>query len=349
MPSANPSCGPRARRGRRPRLWAALACLIVVVCVPATVAGAQSRTPTPAGAVTAVVAVERAFVFPAPDRTATPLTYVYQREALPVLGQTASGVYLLVAVEDLQGWVLAAQMDVSGDLAAVPVAEETPTTPTLTITPFRASPTVAAVTRVPLPTRPPAPTANMPVTPVPGGTVPPSADLPAVLPGTPPPLRITLPEGWNALHLEVPFSTFDGQTRSIPLSIYVGPLPGGAQGYIYLYWGFPNVVDFDGELNLWADGVQILRGSLVGSSCNLGLDEQRTFSVGGHEGVGTYYAAVGCADETDTTGWFAALRVDEGCYAFFTAVEPFDALAEQRGALQAILDTVEFLPPDAEP
>ncbi len=143
--------------------------------------------------------------------------------------------------------------------------------------------------------------------------------------------------------------TFDGQTRSIPLTIYFGPLSDSVQGYIYLYWGFPNVVDFDGTFNLWADGVQILRGSLVGPSCNLGLDEQMTFSVGGHEGVGTYYAAVGCADETDTTGWFAALRVDQGSYAFFTAVEPFDALIAQRGALQAILDTVEFLSSDAGP
>ncbi|MEW6579809.1 MAG: hypothetical protein AB1435_11510 [Chloroflexota bacterium] len=349
MPSANSSPGPRARRGRWARLWAALASLIIAVCAPAAVVGAQGRTPTPPGAVTALVAVERAFVFPAPDRSAAPLTYVYQRERLPVLGQTASGVYLLVAVEDLEGWVLAAQMDVSGDLAAVPVVEERRVTPTLTFTPFRATPTAAAATRTPLPTRTPVPTASAPATPVPSGTVPPAADLPAVLPGKPPPLRITLPEGWNALHLEVPFSTFDGQTRSIPLTIYVGPLPGGVQGYIYLYWGFPNVVDFDGEFNLWADGIQILRGSLVGSSCNLGLDEQMTFTVGGHEGVGTYYAAVGCADETDTTGWFAALRVDEGSYAFFTAVEPFDALADQRGALQAILDTVEFTPPDAEP
>ena len=54
---------------------------------------------------------------------------------------------------------------------------------------------------------------------------PPSADLPAVLPGTPPPLRITLPEGWNALHLEVPFSTFDGQTRSIPCPSTSGRCP----------------------------------------------------------------------------------------------------------------------------
>lgn len=349
MPSAHSSPGPRARRGCWLWLWAALASLIVALCAPAAVAGVQSRTPTPPGAVMAVVAVERAFVFPTPNRSATPLTYVYQREALPVLGQTASGVYLLVGVEDQQGWVLAAQIDISGDLATVPVVEEARATPTLTFTPPRATSTAAGATRTPLPTRTPTPSPSTPVTPSPAGTAAPTDGLPAVVPGTPPPVSIALPEGWNALHLEVPFSAFDGQTRSIPLTIYFGPLPGGAQGYLYLYWGFPNVVDFDGGFNLWADGVQILRGSLVGSSCNLGLDEQKTFSVGGHEGVGTYYAAVGCADETDTTGWFAALRVGQGSYAFFTAVEPFDALADQRGALQAILDTVEFLPADAEP
>lgn len=324
--------------------------LIAALCAPVTVAGAQSRTPTPPGTVTAVVAVERAFVFPVPDRSATPLTYVYQREALPVLGQTARGVYLLVMVEERPGWVLAAQMDLSGDLAVVPVVEEARATPaTPTFTPARSTPTTAAATRTPLPTRTPTPTLSTPVTPFPGGTATPTDGLPAVLPGTPPPVSVALPEDWNALHLEVPFSTFDGQTRSIPLTIYFGPLSDSVQGYIYLYWGFPNVVDFDGTFNLWADGVQILRGSLVGPSCNLGLDEQMTFSVGGHEGVGTYYAAVGCADETDTTGWFAALRVDQGSYAFFTAVEPFDALIAQRGALQAILDTVEFLSSDAGP
>jgi hypothetical protein len=322
-----------------------LASLILLAAWPAAVAGAQGRTPTPPGTVMALVAVERAFVFPAPDRSAAPLTYVYQREALPVLGQTASGVYLLVTVEDLPGWVLAAQMEVSGDLAGVPVIERTRAAPTvtLTMTPFRPSPTAAPVTRTPLPT------AHMLATPVPGVTITPGAELPAVLPGTPPPLSIALPAGWDALDLEVPFNSFDGQTRSIPLTIFVGPLADGVQGYIYLYWGFPNVMTFDGRFNGWADGLQILRGSLVGPSCNLGLDEQKDFTVGGREAVGTYYAAVGCADEQDTAGWFAVLRVDEGSYAFFTAVEPFDELADQRGALQAILDTVEFTPPDAEP
>jgi len=302
--------------------------------------------------VLASVIVERAYVFARPERAADPLTYVYQREQFPVLGQTADGRYLLVQVESVQGWVLAAQMEVSGDLARVPVLSGTPLPVTVTFSPTQTQAVATTApsprpTRTPLPTRTPSPTLDPTALAV-AGTATPTGTLPPVLPGKPPPLTLDLPEGWETVHLEVPFRSFDGRLRSVALSVYYGPLSDGAQGYIYLYWGFPNVVDFDGEYNLWADGVQLLRGSLVGDSCNLGLDEQRTFRVGGLEGVGTYYAAVSCADEEDTTGWFAVLRVHEGSYAFFTAVEPFDALVDQRVALQAILDSVQFLPPDAE-
>lgn len=313
---------------------------------------AQGQTPTPPVPVLATVAVERAFVFPRPERSADPLTHVYQREQLPVLGQTADGRYLLVQVDALQGWVLTAQMELNGDLQTVPVLSSTSYLVSVTPSLTQAASTTAVPSRTPIPTRTPLPTRTPSATPAPSpvaaaGTAPPTRELPPVLPGKPPPLTIDLPEGWEALHLEVPFRSFDGLMRSVALSVYVGPLEGGAQGYIYLYWGFPNVVDFDGEYNLWADGVQLLRGSLVGQSCNLGLDKQRTFKVGGLEGVGTYYAAVSCADEEDTTGWFAVLRVYEGSFAFFTAVEPFDALLAGRAALQAILDSVEFLPPEA--
>ena len=319
--------------------------LIVLALGMTGVVRAQGQSPTPPASVLATVAVERAYVFARPERTADVLTYVYQRERLPVLGQTADGRYLLVEVETLQGWVLAAQMDISGDLTSVPVWGGT-STPQPTRTPGpRATATVT-----PLPTHTPLPTRTSSFTPDPtalaAGTSTPTNELPPVLPGKPPPLTIDLPAGWESLHLEVPFRSFDGVLRSVPLSVYYGPLEGQVQGYIYLYWGFPNVVDFDGEYNLWADGVQLLRGSLVGDSCNVGLDEQRTFKVGGLEGVGTYYAAVACTDQKDTTGWFAVLRVYEGSYAFFTAVEPFDALVSQRAALQAILDSVRFLPPD---
>jgi hypothetical protein len=74
--------------------------------------------------------------------------------------------------------------------------------------------------------------------------------------------------------------------------------------------------------------------------------DQQTFNVGGQDGVGAFYQASECKDEQDTAGWFAALRVYNGSFAFYTAVEPWDTLSDQRQALQSILDSVEFLPPE---
>ena len=138
-----------------------------------------------------------------------------------------------------------------------------------------------------------------------GGTPDPNAipTGPAIKGGEPPPLTITLPEGWKAVHILVPFRSVNS-IRDVPLSIYTGPLPGGVTGYIYLFWGFPNVVTPGGELNLWADGLQILRGALVDQSCNLGIDRtQHLYRVGGREAVGTTYTAVACEGETDTAGY----------------------------------------------
>jgi hypothetical protein len=98
-----------------------------------------------------------------------------------------------------------------------------------------------------------------------------------------------------------------------------------------------------GEYNLWADGAQILRGSLVGYTCNLGVYDQQTFMVGGLEGIGAYYQAADCVGENDTAGWFTTLRVHNDTYAFYVAVEPWDARTAQRGNLQAILDSVVFV------
>jgi hypothetical protein len=66
----------------------------------AACSGAKDSTPAAplasatSSEVRAVVAVERAMVFPLPDRNAEPLTYLYQRER-PVRGQTADSVFLL--------------------------------------------------------------------------------------------------------------------------------------------------------------------------------------------------------------------------------------------------------------
>jgi hypothetical protein len=337
--------GPRLER------WAGRGVALMVVWLlalngiahagPAT----QASPPTPESGVQALILVERAVVFPTPDRNAEPLTYLFQREEVPVLGQTPDGTFLLVQVTGQQGWILRVQADIVGDLEQVPVIAAPPVTPTLTITPFRASPTP--------PTRTPLPAGTLPAFQTLGPAAEGSAgtpgpdDMSQVLPGSPPPLTITLPEGWQQVHILVPLRTYDNQVRDIPLSIFVGPLPGKAKGFIYLYWGFPNVVDLaTGEYNLWADGVQILRGSLVGETCSLGVYDQQMFSVGGQDAVGAFYQASECQDEQDTAGWFASLRVFDGSFAFYTAVEPWDALSNQRQALQSILDSVEFLPPE---
>jgi hypothetical protein len=333
--------------GLRLRRWAGIAVTLAMLALNGTaLAGpeAQSPSPTPGSTVQAVILVERAVVFPLPDRNAEPLTYLFQREQVPVLGKTPDGTFLLVQVTDQQGWILRVQADLVGDLEQVPVVEAPDVPPTLTMTPFRATATPA----LPPGTGTPPPARQTPGATAEEGTGTPEADdLSHVLPGSPPPLAITLPEGWQQVHILVPFRTYDNQVRDIPLSIYVGPLPGEAKGFIYLYWGFPNVVDLvTGEYNLWADGVQILRGSLVGESCNLGVYDQQTFSVGGQDAVGAFYQASECDGEQDTAGWFATLRVYDGSFAFYTAVEPWNALSDQRLALQSILDSVEFLPPE---
>jgi len=338
-------------------LAAGLVCLLAALHPAAAGLGEQAPTATPApvSGVTAVVAVERAFVFPVPDRLAEPITYLYERERVPVLAAAADGVFLQVTVGEQPGWILRAQVELEGypaPLAAVdtpaPSATPTATVPRPTPTPIP----LATATSLPGSPTDPAPTADTTPaadgTPAAGDAGAPASDLPAVVPGSPPPLTITLPEGWEALDLIVPFESLAGDLTEVPLTIYFGPLPGDVHGYIYLYWGFPNVAALSGEYNLWADGVQLLRGSLIGESCTLGLYEQKLFSIGGIEAVGASYQTSDCVEETNTAGWFGVVRVYDGSFAFFTAVEPLHAIVDQRDALQAILDSVEFLPPEDE-
>ena len=322
-------------------------CLLSTIIGP-VIAAPGAQPPTPASAIDAVVAVERATVFATPSRTAERLTYVFQRERILIYGQTPDGVFLLTSVDGANGWVLRAQVDLNGDPALVPVI--TPGTdgpavptmtlnPTLTITPFE-PPT--PVTVVPTPTR--APTR----TPAPGAEAGTGSEMP-LLPGVPPPVTVTLPPGWESIDAVVPLRTFDGEMHDAPLTIYFGPLAAGVNGFVYLYWGFPATVDYiTGEYNPWADGVQILRGSLVGETCNLGLYEQRAFRVGDYDGVGAYYQASECDDEASTAGWLISLRVNNAPFAFFTAVEPWDALNKYQAVMQSILDSVTFTPLDAE-
>lgn len=340
------------------RFRAAAAALLALMLLLAACEQAEPLAPTGemstatgaalAASPSAVIAVERAVVFPVPDRSAEPLTYLFQRERVPVLGQSADGTFWLVTIEDRQGWILAAQADRVDGGGALPVVSADTPAPTVAATPSPVPPSPTSTERpTPGPSRTPAPTR----TPVPTSAVldlPDASDTPAVppiWPGTPPPLTLELPPGWQAAHILLPFRT-PVTVREVPMSLYEGTLPGGASGHLYLFWGFPNVTTPSGEVNLWTDALQILRGSLVDQSCNLGIDlEQKTYRVGGHEAVGTLFSAVDCEGEPDTAGYFAALQVDGGNYAFFFAVEPPGAFADQFPALQAVLDSVRFEPP----
>ncbi len=340
----------------RRRLWAWSAGVLGVLWLLGTAHAAppvQGTPPSEPPPVYATVAVERAFVFPLPDRNTAPLTYLYERERVPVLGQNAAGTFLRVQVETLSGWVLRAQVEIEGDPALIPVLTGAQP-PTPTFTPF-VPPQTATARAAP-------PTVSLTFTPTPPAATPtalattriaPTADAtegaPYWLPGVPPPLQITLPEGWRSLDMVVPFRALDGSLRDLPLTIYFGALDADVYGLIYVYWGFPNTVDWaTGEYNLWADGVQILRGSLIGQACNLGLYDQQTFSVGGVEGVGADYQSSDCPDEPDSAGWFVVVRAEGSTFAFYTAVDPWEALPRYRKALQTILDTVEFTPAEQQ-
>lgn len=364
----------RIRRVMITGLVCAIGVLLLAAC------GADD-TPTPTQDATefntpvivfATIEVERASVFPVPDRGASPFTYRFQREQVPVRGVSADGVWLLTTVDGADGWLLRAQVSLSGDettlaMVALPTAEPPTVTPlpplTATPTPTQSATALpASSTPTPAPTLPagstptktliptqatldPAaaesPTIAAVTDPPPGTAAASVTETPSIRLGEAPPLSITLPEGWQSGHFLIPFRTLT-TVQDVPLTIYEGPLPGGAQGHIYLLWGFPNIATPNGAINLWADGLQLLRGAMINPSCNLGIDARKTFYVGGHEAVGTFYTAIECEEETDTAGWFAVLQVGGGNFAFFTAVEPLGTLPEQLDQFQGILNSVVF-------
>ncbi|RPI98567.1 MAG: hypothetical protein EHM39_07835, partial [Chloroflexi bacterium] len=79
-----------------------------LLLIPSSAVYAQTPDPT-ATPVEAMIVVTQAPVFPLPDRNATPLTYLYEAERAPVVGQSPDGVFLLVRIGDVQGWILGVQ------------------------------------------------------------------------------------------------------------------------------------------------------------------------------------------------------------------------------------------------
>lgn len=174
----------------------------------------------------------------------------------------------------------------------------------------------------------------------------------------PPPLSLTLPEGWQGGIDVLVLQDIDA-IRNIPFAVYTGPVANGT-GTIVLLWGFPNLLPAPRGLeanaippellDLYLDGTRLLRVAVMEQGCNIGTDIRRSYSVGGLEAIGTTFASVGCPQLPDTRGWFAGLRQYNLNFVFFAFVEPIASFDAAAAELQAILDTAQFaLPPTPSP
>lgn len=175
----------------------------------------------------------------------------------------------------------------------------------------------------------------------------------------PPPLEITLPQGWQAGYdAQVLADVEPNKFRVIPVAVYSGPVSGGT-GSIIVYWGFPNLVtpttdvmaaaamgmtaQATVEPDLWSDGVRLLRSAVIESDCNIGVDVRRTYRLGLLSAEGTQWSAVSCKSGLpDTRGWFAGVQDSGVNFVFYVFTDPITAMDTSSGELQSILDTVRF-------
>lgn len=310
---------------------------------------------------TPMVKVDRArtIVFASPQRTAEEIATIFEDEEFVALARTEADnlgdIYYLIQIGETQGWVLASQVAFSGDDAQLVVANVVTTTPTTTA---EADSSTTAPTTIPTNTQAVAtlvPSGTPTFTPLPietqapGATVAPDASPQAtatfsdeleIQAGPEPPLTIELPEGWEGENFLVPVANLFA-AGNIAMSVYEGPLADGKTGHIWILWGFPNIADPFGGVNLWSDGLQLLRGLLF-FECNIGIDTKREFTIDNQTAEGTYYSAVDCAQGADIAGWFGALQYEGGNFAVFTGIEPVERVTEGLPEIQAIVDSIKF-------
>jgi hypothetical protein len=176
----------------------------------------------------------------------------------------------------------------------------------------------------------------------------------------PDPIDITLPEGWAVSISDAVLVQDVDALRSIPLTLYRGPVPGGT-GYIAMYWGFPSLVPGNPiaaqvggptpEPDLVTDGLRLLRLSVVEPGCNVGTGAQRNYTFAdGRTGAGASWSAVDCPDLPDTRGWFVSTTHEGLNFLFYAYLDPIDPLGPTpdeeaaRVILQSVLDSVRFRP-----
>ncbi|MBK9746675.1 MAG: thioredoxin domain-containing protein [Chloroflexi bacterium] len=171
--------------------------------------------------------------------------------------------------------------------------------------------------------------------------------------GAPPPLELDLPAGWGRAYSTVVLTDIDA-VRNIPFALYQGPVTGGT-GSIIVLWAFPNLLPAGNPFaqetavapDLYLDGTRLLRLAVVEERCNIGTDLRREYSIGGLAAVGTSFAAVDCPGQPDTRGWLAGLQQFNLNFLFYVYTDPIEAMDAAQSELQAILDTVRFVLPDA--
>lgn len=227
-------------------------------------------------------------------------------------------------------------------LAACGGSSSTPTeSPTVTAVPS------ATASPPPSETPIPEPTATAEATPTPAETPIQVTIEPVTGERVPPPIDITLPDGWLAGYDVAVLQDFDG-LRLYPVAVYLGPVTGGT-GNIVLVWGFANLVRGNpltggaaSQVNLWSDGLRLWRLLLTEVGCNVGTDVQREFLIGEQRATGTFISAVDCPEEADIRGWFAGVQMDGLNFIFYMYGEPevMDGPASEE--LQAILNSVRF-------
>jgi hypothetical protein len=165
--------------------------------------------------------------------------------------------------------------------------------------------------------------------------------------GIAPPFTIVLPPQWEIFYTNYILSDVTG-LLALPLTVYRGPVTGGT-GTIAVLWAYPSISAINplqpdtSQVDLFADGLRLLRLAVMDQGCNIGTDLQRQYTVGGLPATGTQFAAVTCPATPDTRGWFASLQVNELNFAFYMYTDPIEAIDGARAGLQAVLDGVTFL------
>lgn len=222
-------------------------------------------------------------------------------------------------------------------------------TPTTTLTPFggadiagQAGDTDSLITA----TRTPDATA----TPLSSPTPLPTSTPRTIRPAEPPLLTIELPAGWQEGHVLLPLVSSIYLDTEIVLSVYEGPLSDGATGRISVLWRFPPLLPSSEELSLWPNAVLYLR-SLLFSDCTHGIYEspnpaaRERFPIGGIEAEGAWFSVVNCLDGSpDVRGWFVTLQAEGENYAFYMTVEPVEGSDRALTELQAITQSIRFIP-----